>query len=94
MKTRATYRQSLSIMTGMAAAIIAGIGVAGVQLLASDELQAPAAIQMSYANPEAGYTVIYKDPNGPWPGGRRSSGSSVVEVVSGVFIDPAKGFDI
>ena len=79
-------------MTGMAVAIIAGI--AGVQLSAPDELQAPAATQMSYADREAGFTVIYKDPNGPWPGGRRPSGSRVIEVVSGVFIDPGKGFDI
>lgn len=81
-------------MTAMAVAIIAGIGIAGVQLLASDELQDPATTQMSYADREAGFTVIYKDPNGPWPGGRRPSGSKVIEVVSGVFIDPAKGFDI
>ncbi len=81
-------------MTGLAAAIVAGIGIAGVQTLASDELQDPAAIQMSYANPEAGYTVIYKDPNGPWPGGRPAPGSRVTEVVSGVFIDAGKGFDI
>ncbi len=80
-------------MTGLAAAIVAGIGIAGVQALASDELQDPAAIQ-SYANPEAGYTVIYKDPNGPWPGGRPAPDSRVIEVVSGVFIDAGKGFDI
>ena len=81
-------------MTGMAVAIIAGIGIAGVQLLASTEQQDPAAIQMSHADHEAGFTVIYKDPNGPWPGGRRPSGSKPIEVMSGVFVDPAKGFDI
>ena len=81
-------------MTGLVAAIVAGIGITGVQVLASTEVRDPAAIQMSHGNPEDGYTVIYKDPNGPWPGGRPASGSRLMEVVSGVFIDTGKGFDI
>jgi len=94
MKKHTRYKHSLSIMTGLAAAISVGIGIAGVQVVASIELETPTVAQVSEADSGGGYTVVYKDPDGPWPGGGRAPGTRVVEVISGVFIDRDKGFDI
>ena len=89
-----TYKHSLSIMKGLALAILAGIGIAGGQVVASIEPETPIVSQVSEAETGGGYTVVYKDPNGPWPGGERGPQQRVVEVISGVFVDRDKGFDI
>ena len=81
-------------MTGLAVAILAGIGIAGGQLVASFEPEIKAAFQMTEVDSTGGYTVVYKNPNGPWPGDERAPRSRGVEVISGVFIDRDKGFDI
>ena len=93
MKTHMTYKHSLSIMTGLAVAILAGIAIAGGQAVASIETETPAVTQMSEVDTTGGYTTVYKDPNGPWPG-EQAPESRVVEVISGVFINRDKGFDI
>lgn len=80
-------------MTGMAVAILVSIGIAGGQVVASIDNDARPGTQTSEVPPSGGYTVVYKDPNGPWPG-EQKRGSRIFEVSAGVFINRDKGFDI
>lgn len=80
-------------MTVLAIAILAGSGIAVVHAVASYSTALPAPVSMSDAS-QGGITTVYKDPNGPWPGGVRGPKSRTVELQAGLFIDRDKGFDI
>ena len=94
METHKTCKNSLAIMTGLAIAILVGSGIAGVQTVASLGTAPPVPISMSGIAPQGGVTTVYKDPNGPWPGGIRGPKSRFVEVQSGIFINSDKGIEI
>jgi hypothetical protein len=93
METLRTYKRSIALMTGISAALTAGIIVAATQVLASgSHHETPT--ELPLMSDAGGFTTIYKDPNGPSPGDEKSARRGIVEVTSGVFIDPDKGYDI
>lgn len=93
MKKVSSYKRSLAMITIIVAGFAIGNGFHG-QLLFGPNQPTGAVLSADGTELQAGYTTVYKDPNGPAPDGKRFIGRRYYTIVSGHIIDQSKGFEI